>query len=341
LPVALAMGALLAWTKPTLLAPAPLSSSHAPSERVCANCHPPWGLRSMETTCGAVDCHNNVLRVNTHTQDQCMRCHTEHRGRSFRIRGKEAQCWECHKATFQTRPMARLYERVFIGAETRGSQGELRWALPSTVEAQRAWLGNSSATETGLRFGHAIHAKRVENCLLCHQPLPGEIINALAPASAFPSHEECIECHGEVGDRDPQVATRVATAACTMCHTRDDYKVTREPRPFGYVRFSHNDHKAECLTCHITVSTQRQYASGNRSSLYPLPMEACTACHNQQGVTTSCISCHQSHHNSIAPAPNPGTQIERLGLPTALLLLCVMSIGVGAYVYLHQRQPRD
>jgi hypothetical protein len=254
-----------------------------------------------------------------HTQDQCMRCHAEHRGRLFRIRGKEAQCWECHKATFQTRPMARL------------------------VEAQRAGLGNSSSTETGLRFGHAIHARdsRVENCLLCHQPLPGEIINALAPASAFPSHEECIDCHGEVGDRDPQVATRVTTAACTKCHTRDDYKVTHEPRAFGYVRFSHNDHKAECLTCHGTVSTQRQYASGNRSSLYPLPMEACTACHNQQGVTTSCISCHQSHHNSIAPAPNPGTQIEHLGLPTALLLLCVMSIGVGAYVYLHQRQPRD
>ena len=340
--VTLTLAAIVAWRKPILLARGPLSSSHAHWEGECATCHSAWGSRSVNTTCGGTDCHAQVLRANTHVQDQCTECHTEHRGRRFVIRGTDTQCWQCHKDSFQNRPVGQLYRGIFVGAAIRGGKGELQWAVPTSPEGQYKWQQRAPHLETGLRFGHLIHAKRVEDCLLCHQPLPGEIINALGSASAFPSHEECIDCHGEgeVGNRDPQVATQSASEACKKCHTRDDYRVTREQRPFLYVQFSHNNHQGSaCETCHVTITNQQDYRSGIRSRLYPLPMEACVSCHDQQNVRTSCVSCHQSHHRYIAQDQPTSGWGEQLSLPTTLLLLLGLNIGIGLYLFQRKRQP--
>jgi hypothetical protein len=204
-----------------------------------------------------------------------------------------------------------------------------------------AWQETGPHTDTGLRFAHAAHAKssQVENCLNCHQPLPGEIINALGSASAFPSHEECIACHTEVGDRDPVVAARAASGACKKCHTRDDHRVTHEPRPFRYVNFSHDNHKAEeCETCHVTATTQLAYAPGIRSGLYPLPMEACKACHEEQRIATGCISCHRSHHNYLTQDESTRSVLEHVSLLT--ILLCLLTVSVGAVVYNYAQQQK-
>jgi hypothetical protein len=164
----------------------------------------------------------------------------------------------------------------------------------------------------------------------------------LGSASAFPSHEECLACHTEVGDRDPVVAARAASGACKKCHTRDDHRVTHEPRSFRYVNFSHDNHKAEeCETCHVTVTTQLAYAPGIRSGLYPLPMEACKACHEgheEQRIATGCISCHRSHHNYMTQDESTRSVLEHVSLLTILLCLLTVSVGAVAYNYAQQQK---
>jgi len=334
--VVLPFALLVAWMKPILFARGSLTSAHAPWEGDCATCHPAWGSRSLNTTCGETNCHAQVLHADTQVQDQCTQCHTEHRGRRFAIRGADTQCWQCHKEDFQNRPVGQFYRGIFVGAAIRGEKGELQWAVPTSPGGRLEWQRRAPHLETGLRFGHGAHTRdsHVENCLLCHQPLPGEIINALGSASAFPSHEECLDCHVEVGNRDPQIARQSASATCKKCHTRDDYRVTREQRSFLYVQFSHNDHQGSaCQTCHVTITQQQDYGPGIRSRLYPLPMEACVSCHEKQSVRTSCVSCHQSHHHYIAQEQPTNGWRERLSFPSALLLLLGLNIGMGLYVF--------
>lgn len=339
----LGLAVIVAWIKPLWFARGPLSSAHAPVEGECRTCHPAWSVRSIETTCGVSACHAQVLQGSAQVQDQCTSCHKEHRGRTFLLKGTAEQCWQCHRDGFQNRPMRQFYANTFIGAGTRGGKGELRWAIPTNEKVRRLWLESGPHVETGLRFAHAAHSKSsgVENCLDCHQALPGEIINALGSASAFPSHEECIACHTEVGDRDPRVTTRSASGACRKCHTRDDNRITHEPRSFRYVHFSHDNHKEACATCHATVTTQLVYEPVVRSSFYPLPMEACRSCHEEQHVVTSCVSCHRSHHNYIVQNEPTRSGLERVSLLTIFIVLFTVSAGAVMYNYTRrQRQGR-
>ena len=337
----LGIAVVVAWIKPILFARGSLSSVHTHLESECSTCHPSWGRRSIDTTCGVSDCHPQVLQASTQIQDRCTMCHKEHRGRTFLLRGTEEQCWQCHKDSFQSRPMRRFYANTFLGVGDQSGRAELRWAIPGNAEERRTWQESGPHTDTGLRFAHAAHAKssQVDTCLNCHQPLPGEIINALGSASAFPSHEECIACHTEVGDRDPLVSTRAASGACKKCHTRDNQRVTHEPRPFRYVNFSHDNHKVEpCETCHVTVTTQLVYEPVIRSALYPLPMEACKSCHEEQRIATGCISCHRSHHNYITQDKPTRSVLEHVSLLT--MLICLLTVSVVAIVYNYARQQK-
>ena len=267
-------------------------------------CHLPWGVRPMNATCGATNCHAESLQVVSGAGDNCTDCHIEHRGRSFPIAGDEKQCWACHETSFPVRPVGQFYRAVLMKSD-RPDRASVRLTAPATEAARLAWQDSAPQFATGMRFAHAAHAKlsRQTNCLTCHQPLPGKIINALAPVSAFPTHAECIECHTEVGDVDPQKAVVSGSSRCQKCHTQADKRVTRVPRSLAYVQFSHDQHRAtECTECHSTVRGEEVFRPVLRTSLYAVPMEACVSCHEHQRATTACLDCHRSHHHLMAKA---------------------------------------
>jgi hypothetical protein len=325
--------------KPTLFSSGPLSASHEQWEETCVTCHPPWGVKPMSVTCSAADCHAHELRANAQAQDDCRQCHTEHRGRSFNIRGDDTRCWNCHQEEFPERPVWHYYRQVFVASGERG-RGLVQLALPAREEDRQAWEHSVPQEESGLIFAHTAHAKTSgqENCLVCHQPLPGEIVNALGAVSAFPTHTECIECHSEVGNADPQAAQALASRQCQKCHTRADGTVTRVQKTLDYVQFSHDSHKAaDCVQCHFTVTSERAYRPVLRSALYPLPMEACVSCHEQQHTTTACLDCHRAHHSLPSEIYTDGGWLSRITLGNVLLTLLVLEGGVWAYMYLFRQ----
>jgi pSer/pThr/pTyr-binding forkhead associated (FHA) protein len=333
--VAMGSGGLLVWGKPTFLASGPLTAGHAQWEGECATCHPAWGSQAIHTTCAAADCHANVLQTNTQHQDQCLSCHTEHRGRTFDLRGNASQCWSCHDAAFRDRPLWRYYQPLFV-ASGPTEKRTVRLVPPATENALRQWQHSTRHDETGLIFGHAIHAKSSGQsaCLACHEPFPGTVINALSAGSAFPTHEDCIECHAEVGDRDPRRAADNTSAQCRKCHAREDHKVLRLPRTLQYVEFSHDNHKAtNCIECHFTIPQEQTYRPAIRSAVYPLPMDKCLSCHQQEQAKTSCLTCHRAHHATLPVTQPEAGMLMRINLPQALGVLLALEAGLFLGVY--------
>ena len=337
---ALCTGGMFVLGKPTLFSSGPLSAGHARLEGECATCHSPWGSQAMSTSCAAKDCHASVVQTNTRHQDDCTTCHTEHRGQTFTIKGGAAQCWGCHEVAFQERPLWRHYKHVFVATGNKEKR-TVRLALPPTESERLRWQQSAPHDESGLIFAHAAHAKSSGQtaCLACHQPLPGTVINALSAGSAFPSHSDCIDCHKEVGSRDPQLAPTNASAQCRKCHTREDNKVMRFSRTLPYVEFSHDNHKTtDCVQCHFTINGEQTYRPVLRSAAYPLPMEACVSCHEQQRAATSCLSCHRAHHAVMTTARTDGGFRARINLRDALFALLVLEVAIAMSVYWWRRE---
>jgi len=326
----------LVWFgKPTLQSSAAISVGHAQWENTCRTCHSPWATQPMSASCGTVDCHANDLQVTAQASDQCEQCHTEHRGRRFAIRGGASQCWRCHEPGFRERPLWRYYGKIYQASNDRAS-ARYRLTLPTSEEGLSAWKNSTPHQETGLIFAHAAHAKasQLQECLACHQPLPGTVINALGAVSAFPSHDECIDCHSEVGDRDPQLARQNPSPRCQKCHTREDGQVTRVQRTLPFVHFSHDNHKTtDCETCHFMMKEEHTYRPVERSTLYALPMEACVSCHQQEQVTTSCTACHRAHHHITVQPTTTNAKSNFLSPSEILLAVLVLQIGIGVYLY--------
>lgn len=334
-----AVTCLFVFDRVTTFSSGPVSNGHAPWEGDCTTCHSPWGRQSINATCGATNCHAASLQGVSGAGDACTDCHTEHRGRSFPISGNEQQCWACHETSFPTRPVGQFYRPVLIKADNRG-RASFRLTAPTTEAARQAWQESAPRFETGLRFAHAAHARlsRQTNCLTCHQPLPGEIINALAPVSAFPSHAECIECHAEVGDVNPQQAIAHRSSRCQKCHTQADERVVRISRTLAYVRFSHDQHKAQdCTECHFTVMGEEVFRPVMRASLYAVPMEACVSCHEHRRATTACLDCHRAHHAMTAEMQTEPKGTTSLPLRYVLLAVLALQASGGMLLYFIRR----
>lgn len=327
------------FINPTVLTSAALSDKHAQWENECSTCHTPWRAQLLSSSCSATNCHAGELQVSAQTHDRCEECHTEHRGRNFAIRGTAADCWHCHATAFPRRAVWRYYSKVYR-ADQESPQPHYRLTLPTRAEDLAAWQHDTPQKATGLIFAHAAHAKdsQQSECLACHQPLPGTVINALGTVGAFPSHEECIDCHAEVGSRDPQAAKAKASPQCQKCHTQTDWGITRESRSSPFVQFSHDNHaEADCERCHFTVKTEQAYRPIERSTVYSLPMEACVSCHQEEHVTTSCLACHRSHHR-MAPQSTPAvTKTHVLSLGSLLGLLLCVEIGAGIFLSMRPR----
>lgn len=334
----------------------PISESHAKLEQQCTSCHPTWGLRPVNATCAATDCHADKLKIRDNIRDDCVSCHTEHRGRTFAIKGGEEQCWSCHKVglnvrAYADRPMGVYHTQVFSVAEQLVPQpGKVptQGIQPAALSTAREnWLKDFSAQPTGLKYAHAVHAadilaknKKQEQCLDCHVKLLNEEF------TPFPTHSQCIDCHKEVGNKDPQVAKANASDKCLLCHTQQDGGVTRVQRTINYVVFRHKDHgqtSGGCLGCHGSIKGETAYRPIERSAaLYPIPMDACYSCHKDKKVTTAikCLDCHRQHHSYPASTELVQGWFGNLPFSSVLLTLVGLVGAMGAYTYIDMRLAR-
>jgi pSer/pThr/pTyr-binding forkhead associated (FHA) protein len=339
------------FTKPTFFAGGPLSEKHAAWEGECAACHSPWKSRAISANCSSIDCHATMLQPDAHEQDDCTQCHTEHQGRLFNVKnlktdGAQKGCWAiaCHKEEdFLDRPVWRYYKQVFVASRV-GAAGVLPWAPPAHEEARQNWQASAPHVETGLIFAHQAHTRdsKQEECLTCHQPLPGAIINALGAISAFPTHEECETCHPEVGNRDPQLARARPSPGCRKCHTREDGGIRRTPRTLAYVNFSHDHHKQDdCTTCHFTIASEEKYQPVQQPTLYALPMDACRFCHTQRRVETSCLDCHRAHHRGTSLLHAGESWWSRITFGYVLLGFLTLESSIWAYFFFRQPSRRE
>lgn len=334
----------------SLFSAGPVSESHAQWGQQCATCHPAWNSHQMNATCVTAGCHHtNALKVSETVNDDCVSCHTEHRGRRFDITGGEGLCWSCHEAGRQTRrfrerPLRVYYDKVFVPLQdTAATQGKetspLRIQIPTNEEERRLWQQSVPHVESGLKFAHAAHEKDSDetDCHTCHKSLPGGVINA------FPTHAECIDCHEEVGDRDPQVAKATPGKPCLKCHTQENGEIIHVQRDITYVRFSHDDHQDyKCMECHFVVQGEQAYRTVLRSpALYPLPMDACYTCHQQQQATTACLDCHNQHHHHQAATLVAGGWLSKITFGYVLFSLFIMLAGASAYTYFDARLAKN
>jgi hypothetical protein len=161
----------------------------------------------------------------------------------------EVACAECHRD---------------IASATQLDPAVRHVRLPANPSKQDACSGchdtdpemkvPARAREYRVRFSHADHLKRVEDCRKCHQQLPerGDARPKTPPMAA------CTACHHH--------QLEFAQARCTPCHV--DLKGYRPETAFR--------HEGNWLATHGQLA---------RPSA-----ESCAACHDQ----TYCVACHSS-----------------------------------------------
>jgi len=118
--------------------------------------------------------------------------------------------------------------------------------------------------------------------------------------------------------------------------------VTRVSRTLSYVQFSHDNHKTtDCVVCHFTVVGEGRSRPELRSTVYPLPMEACVSCHKEQHATVSCLDCHRTHHGFTPETRTGPDWLRRVSLGTVLLALFVLEAGAGVCIYFLRRPAHN
>lgn len=361
----------------------PVAAGHEKWENACATCHPAWGLQPINATCVTAECHADVLQqgkehvrfdpLRAQLRDDCVSCHTEHRGRTFDITGGAEACWSCHRGglqhtrLYQERPMQAYHDIVFLPARASVSpvrpQANPLGAVSPEVERQRQTiLRRADARETGLKYAHAKHDQdvldrygRMEDCTACHAlATPNERgqSSQVEWLLAFPTHAQCMGCHEHrdtVGDADPEIAKTKASKQCLQCHTSQEGGVVRVRRSINYVNFTHQTHTrvaGACRSCHAVVLNELTYRSVVRTAaLYPVPMDACVECHEQTRerfprATVACLDCHGVHHNYATVPQIAGGWLSNVTLGGVMLVLFVMVAGAGAYTYADMRLAR-
>ncbi|HXG21051.1 MAG TPA: FHA domain-containing protein, partial [Methylomirabilota bacterium] len=284
-----------------------LVKGHAKWQNDCTTCHTPWGLQAVDDAC--VTCHikpetkgREYFRLTpTLARNECVSCHTEHRGQDFDIVGRQENgagapgrgvhlnligfkgenatfCWKCHgegiqTRRFQDRPIEEYYRKVFLTAETAPSaSGRVVNPLKplpssSTPVSREAWLRSHQAKETGLRYGHTKHDLDI--------------------AKANQDKLACTACHLRTSEETPPRPAAALIegdiafpghAQCIDCHK--DWLVDRDPQ--AAVKFKAS---GECKRCHTSedggvtrVRSRIQYVNFSHES-HTRESSACEQCH--------------------------------------------------------------
>ena len=254
----------------------PLDGAHASVK--CTQCHTSLDFAMAPTTC--IDCHADVH--NAELGSDCSRCHGT---RSFIDRNDQIRM---HRLT--RFPLAGAHQTLDCEmCHKRAAPGSLSW-VNTASDCASCHMADYNAT---VNPNHAA-AGYSRDCVGCHNEQAWGRVDFDHNQTAFPltgMHATigCESCH--VGG----VLTALPTT-CVSCHQRD-YDGTTNPNHAGA------GIPTTCEMCHGT----RGWGGGNfnhATTGFPLTGahkgRPCADCHVNNvfiGLSSACVSCHQSDYN--------------------------------------------
>ena len=247
-------------------------------------------------TCASAGCHSEAKKLTAfhrglgnHPLGDCGMCHLAH---SWKVRGSD--CKACHTTINQDRPAAR---RVSVRAFSHGARPVAR---------------RGAIVRSGVRFTSLVSRPRVSapRVALSRMPLPRTSV--VPPTVTTPPVPPVPR------DR-PFLHSRHTTVSCTSCHaTTSSHGELTFSRPAGCTACHHSaQQRVTCTGCHsmstlgerampmvFAISARRTpvtrsvgFSHGLHGTL------GCAKCHATPGdraVTSTCASCHASHHTPTA-----------------------------------------
>ena len=291
-----------------------VSTTHADFADECDSCHSPT---KVVTPGMCMECHDLNPHGGGEAYTSCGRCHLEHRGREAKlIRVESTRCAGCH---------------AFEPFESKHAQFELIASADKAAAAKRATgleMLHSLHSDTECGDCHKaqgdgfVPVEFSAACEDCHNAddhaQPGtfdwsEIRSKLAPETAphvLLSNAGFAAYVDSLPDGSSKPALQEARdalvsdehEACFVCH---DYvsgkeagrhiasvKRTETKQWFPAARFSHEVHAdQDCSDCHV-VPDEPEKEVGR---LILPGREACSECHNQDGASDACLTCHRYH----------------------------------------------
>ena len=138
------------------------------------------------------------------------------------------------------------------------------------------------------------HGETLPKCMECH-------IEPHAPKKIPMStvlEDNCLTCHGKVGDEMKQYPSLHKQQACSLCHERHGYIPScmdcHEPHTTSLTK------NEQCLACHPVHSPTRRLKYAKET-----PNEICASCHDDIATTlaknkskhhdVACVACHNKH----------------------------------------------
>ena len=135
-----------------------------------------------------------------------------------------------------------------------------------------------------IQFNHLLHTQELElECVACHQYVTTEEF------AGRPQMATCTACH-----EDPQGDTAEEALLIEYVKSGEEVPWRRIYDVPSHVYYSHRRHvtvaKIGCSECHGEIGTS---TSPPKKPLNVLSMKFCITCHEKQGASTDCNSCHR------------------------------------------------
>lgn len=299
----------------SLLAPGPLIIGHRHLENDCLKCHTP-GKGVPDSKCLA--CHHEIQadRVahqgfHGQTQETCVQCHKDHRGRSFDstrfdprtfnhkltgfpLTGKHAEieCMDCHtplrgeRSREVVHPKGVRYFGLSPSCVSCHKKDDIhhfpgKWAKEDCNACHlsaRSWttdahFDHAKETKYALEGAHA----RLQ-CATCHQPDPGK-----PPRYTWDKLKErqCLACHKD--HHDGNLSPHFQGGDCTRCHTQSDWRIRDFDHSVTGYKLRGRHGEISCIACH-------RQAAGVAGAGLPSPD------FKFNGLSRDCIACHRDYH---------------------------------------------
>lgn len=278
-----------------LVSPGELSQAHQKIEKTCNECHVSFDKAAQDNLCLA--CHDTIDKdITQHlgfhgkfpqvTQTICKTCHTEHKGRAFKIvsfdpnsfdhkytdfilKGahQKVQCTDCHvPAQLYRDAPSDCYSCHVSDEPHKGNLGKQCQSCHNELDWQEVRFDHS-ATNFSLTGRH-----RSVACAQCHID---ERYQGIAT--------DCVGCHAE----DDIHKTRFGTA-CAECHVTDGWaKISFNHQQNTGFALTGAHGKIDCQACHTTSLT------------VPALRRDCISCHRRDDTHKGrngpdCAQCHST-----------------------------------------------
>ena len=229
----------------------------------CTKCHnnEPEAIKQNgglhKTEIGCLDCHTEHPPVGTQAIPQCSMCHEPDNSPHYIL----ANCNGCHQNPHT--PLNISVENsaaVTTGCNTcHGDKGEELKQFPS------------KHTKLNCTECHPSNHKKIDNCLVCHEP-----------HAEFMAYQDCLRCHKPHSPRDIKYADDTPSRDCGACHGELEEMLAKNQSRHQTLK---------CAYCHKT-----------RHPTVP----NCRECHpnaHDRGLLKSfnsdCLKCHGNPHDLV------------------------------------------